>query len=127
MRYFTFALAFIAAFALRARAEAPTKLELQTGDHIALVGGALADRFQHSGYLETFIQAKYPNHALVFRNLAVAGDEVVTRHRSENFGSPDDWLKRVQADVVLAFFGYNESFKGQAGLAGFRQDLDTYL
>lgn len=108
-------------------AQAPTTLELRPGDHIAIVGNALADRFQHDGYFESFVLAKFPKHDLVFRNLAVAGDEVVTRHRSENFGSPDDWLKRVQADVVLAFFGYNESFRGPDGVEAFKRDLDSYL
>ena len=109
------------------RAETPTRLELKSGDHIAIVGNTFADRMQFSGYFETLIMAKYPNQNLVFRNLAAAGDEVVIRHRSENFGSPDDWLKRVQADVVFAYFGFNESFKGAAGLQKFKTDLDEYL
>src|SRR5205809_416078 len=82
----------------------PPLLDLRPNDHVVLIGNALADRFQHSGWLETFIQAKYPNHDLVFRNLAMAGDEVAFRHRPENFGSPDDWLKKTQADVIFAFF-----------------------
>ena len=102
-------------------------LALNKGDHIAIVGNALPDRMQHFGYLETLIYAKYPKHDLVVRNLAVAGDEVVTRHRSESFGSPDDWLKKVEADVIFAFFGYNESFKGYEGLEKFRSDLDQFL
>ena len=77
-------------------------LQLKKGDHIAIVGNALADRMQHFGHLETLIHAKFPEHDLVVRNLAAAGDEVVTRHRSENFGSPDEWLKKVQADVIIA-------------------------
>ena len=32
-----------------------------------------------------------------------------------------------KADVVFAFFGYNESFAGEAGLDKFKKDLDTYL
>ena len=102
-------------------------LALNKNDHIAIIGNALPDRMQHFGYLETLIYAKFPKHDLVVRNLAVAGDEVVARHRSENFGSPDDWLKKVEADVVFAFFGYNESFKGYEGLEKFRQDLDKFL
>src|SRR5262245_1101591 len=82
------------------RAEPPTRLELKAGDHIALVGGALPDRMQHFGYLETLLHAQYPQHNLVVRNLAAAGDEVGIRHRSENFGTPDDWLGRVKADVI---------------------------
>ncbi len=102
-------------------------VQFKNGDHIAIVGNALADRMQHHGWLETFIVAKHPDHDLVFRNLAVSGDEVVTRHRSENFGSPDEWLTKVKADVIFAFFGFNESFRGNAGLDKFKQDLDKYL
>src|SRR5713101_6977440 len=29
-------------------------LDLKPGDHVVLIGNALADRFQHSGWLETF-------------------------------------------------------------------------
>ena len=105
----------------------PTKLELKPGDHIALIGNVLPDRMQHSGYFESLVVAAHPRHDLVFRNLAVPGDEVVTRSRSENFGSPDDWLKRVNADVILAFFGYNESFKGYDGLEKFKANLDRFL
>src|SRR5262245_12950441 len=108
-------------------AQPPERLELKTGDHIALVGGALPDRMQHFSHLEALLHAQYPNHQLVVRNLAAAGDEVVTRHRSENFGSPDDWLTRVKASVILAFFGFNESFKGYPGLEKFRNELDRYL
>lgn len=102
-------------------------LELKPDDHVALVGGAFADRMQHSGYFETLVQAGYPQHRLVFRNLAAAGDEVGVRHRSENFGSPDDWLKRTQADVILGFFGANESARGAAGLDRFRSELTGWL
>jgi glucose/arabinose dehydrogenase/azurin len=103
------------------------QLELRHGDHLAILGNALADRFQHSGHFETLVVARFPELDLVFRNLAVAGDELVTRHRSENFGSPDDWLKRVQADVVLAFFGFNESFGGPEGLSRFRPQLEQFI
>jgi len=102
-------------------------LKLKKGDHIAIIGNALADRMQHSGHLETLIHAKHPERELVVRNLAVAGDEVAMRHRSENFGSPDEWLKKVEADVVFAFFGYNESFAGYDGLEKFKGDLDKFL
>lgn len=106
---------------------AAAPLELKSGDHIAIIGNALADRMQHAGWLETLIVAKFPKEDLVFRNLAVAGDEVVLRHRSENFGSPDQWLTKTKADVIFAFFGFNESFKGDAGLDKFKQDLDKFV
>ncbi len=110
-----------------ALAQQASRLELKSGDHVAIIGGAFADRLQFSGYFETLVHAVRPGDSLVFRNLAASGDEVATRARSENFGSPDDWLKRVEADVILAFFGYNESFKGYEGLDKFKADLDKFL
>ncbi len=127
MHLFKSLFALLIAGALLARAEAPARLDLKPGDHVVLIGNALADRMQHTGWFETLVEARFPDHKLVFRNLAVAGDEIAFRHRSENFGSPDDWLKRTGADVVLAFFGFNESVKGPDGLAKFRADLDKEL
>ena len=33
----------------------------------------------------------------------------------------------IKADVVFAFFGYNESFAGEAGLAKFKKDLEDFI
>jgi len=102
-------------------------LALKSGDHICLVGGGVADRMQHDGWLETLLVAKFPKHDLVFRNLAAAGDEVGTWHRSENFGSRDQWLEKCKADVVFAFYGFNESFQGPSGIERFKQELARFL
>lgn len=104
-----------------------TALVLEKGDHIAIVGNTLPDRMQHDGWLETFLNARFPQHELVIRNLGFSGDELSIRLRSADFGSPDAWLTRVGADVVFAFFGYNESFAGEAGLEKFRADLRDFL
>ena len=126
------ALLCIAAFTLTA---APA-LELKPGDHVAVIGNALADRMQHHGWFETLTLAKFPKHDLVFRNLAASGDEVAgftdkpdakVRMRSDNFGTSDQWLTKVQADVVLAFFGFNEAFAGDAGLDKFKTDLAAFI
>src|SRR5688572_15800077 len=109
------------------QAQSPSELALKPGDHIALLGGTLADRMQHHGWLETLLVAKYPQHNLVFRNLAASADEVGTWHRSENFGSRDEWLTKVKADVIFAFYGFNESFKGDAGLDKFKKDLEKFI
>ena len=113
--------------ATAATAPAQTKLDLKPGDHVALIGGALADRMQHHGWLETLLHARFADHKLVFRNLAAAGDEVATWVRSDNFGTRDEWLTRARADIIFACYGYNESFKGDAGLDKFKQDLDKFL
>ena len=104
-----------------------TPITLNPGERIAIVGNTLADRMQHHSSLETLITEKYPQHNLSFRNLSAAGDEVVNRARSKDFGTPDEWLTKVQPNVVFAFFGYNESFAGPEGVAKFKQDLEDYV
>ncbi len=101
--------------------------QLNAGDHVAIIGNGLADRMQHHGWLETMIHAKHPAHQIVVRNLSTPGDEVVTRARSKDFGTPDEWLAKVQAGVVFSFFGYNESFAGPEGLPKFKEDLEKFL
>jgi glucose/arabinose dehydrogenase len=125
------------------------KLELKKGDHVCIIGNTLAERMQHDGWLETLIQARFPGHELVFRNLGFSGDEIhpERRLRSANFGSLDEWLAGVsppphkfpgvaenrfaltntRADVIFAFFGYNESWAGEAGLTSFKNDLTAML
>ncbi len=102
-------------------------LELKKGDHVCLIGNALAERMQHFGWLEAMLHAKFPEHELVVRNLGFSGDEVAVRQRSEDFGTPEQWLSKEGADVILAFFGFNESFRGPEGLAGFEQELEAFL
>ena len=118
--------------------------ELQPRDHVAIIGNTLAERMQYDGWLETLIQARFPEHELTFRNLGFSGDEVDTRPRSKNFGTPDEWLSgqampiggyeenrlagtETRADVIFAFFGYNESYAGEAGLADFRTKLEAWI
>ena len=105
----------------------PDKLELKKGDHISILGNALADRMQHTGWLETLIEKRFAQDEIAVRNLSVAADEVATWHRSQEFGSRNEWLTWTQTDVIFAFYGFNESFKGAAGLDRFKGDLDKFL
>jgi len=102
-------------------------LTIRSSDHISIIGNALADRMQHDGWLETYLYSRFPLHDLVFRNLGFGGDELKDRLRSANFGSPDLWLTKTKTDVVFAFFGYNESFAGEAGLPAFRKELASFI
>jgi putative heme-binding domain-containing protein len=102
-------------------------LPLKPGDHIGIVGNTLADRMQHDGWLESYLQTRFPKHELVIRNLGFSGDELTLRLRSASFGTPDEWLTKIKADVVFAFFGYNESFAGEAGLEKFKKDLEAFI
>ena len=109
------------------QASAEDALALKKGEHIAFIGNTLADRMQHDGWLETYIQAVHPELNLTIRNLGYSADEIKRRDRADNFGNPDQWLTKVKADTVFAFFGRNEALKGDAGLEGFKKDLTEML
>ena len=139
--------AVAAALALLSSAPAgqtPATFELREKDHICIVGNTLAERLQLDGWLETMLQARFPKHELTVRNLGFSGDEIATRLRSKGFGTPDEWLSgqaepiggynenrfagtNTRADVIFAFFGYNESYAGKAGLDAFRKQLDDWI
>ena len=133
-------------------AQAAEDFELRPGEHICLVGNTLAERMQYFGWLETRLVSRFPQHDLVFRNLGYSGDEITLRLRSRDFGTPDEWLAgnspipqpnklnpdapvranrfeltNTKADVIFAFFGYNESFAGEAGLPRFQKDLRDWI
>ncbi|MSQ94193.1 MAG: c-type cytochrome [Gemmataceae bacterium] len=127
IRLLRFSLVAVLAFLTSSSAFAQPGLELKRGDHICLIGNTLADRMQHDGWLETLLQQRFPKHELVIRNLGYAADEIALRPREQNFGSPDKHLTFSKADVIFAFFGYNESFGGEAGLADFRKQLEDFL
>ncbi len=135
---------------------------LEKTDNICIVGGTLAERMQHYGWLETLIHARFPEHELVFRNLGYSGDEIdgwknpQHRMRSMDFGTFDQWLTgsapvpqpnklstrdkepgtvsedrfkltNTKADVIFAFYGYGESFAGEAGLPAFKQNVADFI
>ena len=131
------ALGFVLASMAPTGGQTAAKFELRQHDHICIIGNQLAERLQYEGWLDTLLHARFPQHDLVIRNLGFSGDEVATRLRSKNFGSPDEWLSGnaepvggyqenrlkttdTKADVIFAFFGYNESYGGDAGLPAFR-------
>ena len=109
------------------RAQDQPIFEFRTGDRICLLGGALAERMQHDGWLETRLQRRLPRAELSFRNLGFAADELSVQQRTDRFGTWDDWLLLCKADVVFAFFGTVESFGGAAGLTDFRRDLAAFI
>lgn len=105
----------------------PESFAFSTGDHVALLGNGLADRMQHDGWTETWLQVANPDAQLVFRNLAVTGDKVGHYPREKGFTPMADYLRLVKADVIFAFFGYNESFAGSAGLPDFEKNLSKMI
>jgi len=110
-----------------ANAAPPVKLDLAAGDHIAIVGNSLADRMLHDGTLEAFIAKAHPKDDITIRNLGYDADEINLHVRSDGVPAPEEWLKKMQANVIFAFWGFNESFKGYEGLGKFKSELDKYL
>ncbi len=102
-------------------------LELRRGDRICLVGNTFAERFQLFGYFESGLLAAFPELELSVRNLAWSADEAALRPRPLDFGAVDRHLEAQGADVVLLFYGANESFAGNEGLPAFRNDLARLL
>jgi putative membrane-bound dehydrogenase-like protein len=123
MKITSFVVAFMFATGLISSAANSAEIQLKKGDHICLVGNALCERMQHHNYWESVLQQRYPELELRVRNLGFPGDEPYERIRSENFGEPDKHLAHSQASVVMYFFGFNESFDGDKGLAKFTRDI----
>ena len=112
-------------FALATFAANAAQLELKKGDHVVLIGNTLAERMQHHGWLESYVQAALPKHELVFRNHGFSGDKVNSRPRNRGFINPHEYLKISKADVIIAFWGYNESYDKNP--AGFAQELMKWI
>ncbi len=104
---------------------ATPQVELKEGDHIVIIGNALADRMQDDGWLESYLQLARPALRLVVRDQGFTGDRIDHRPRSKGVPSPDDYLGLSKADVVLAMFGYNESYDNDP--AGFAAALGTWI
>lgn len=121
------------------------------GEKIVLIGNGLAERDTYYSRIETELHLRFPDKKLLFRNMGRQGDTPGFRpHPSRNsqwafpgadqfnpeykphagngfFSTPDQWLTHLEADTIVAFFGYNESFRGQAGLERFEQELDAFV
>ncbi len=115
-------------------------LHISKDAHITLIGNNLGSRMMNFGHFETEMQLRYPDSLLVIRNMSDPGNrpgfrphasrnspwafpgaeqfytELATDSESEgHFETPDEWLTRLETDIIIAFFGYNESFEGEDG------------
>jgi len=141
----------LAFFAFQCGQDGP-RLALNKGDHIILIGNNLGSRMMNYGYFETEMQVRYPDSLLYIRNMSDGGDtpgfrphagrvspwafpgaeefqdELATNSGSEgHFETPDEWIKRHEADIIIAFFGYNESFEGEEGLEMYKKELEAFI
>jgi glucose/arabinose dehydrogenase len=116
-----------AAAMVPATAAEPTRLELHKGDRIIIIGNTLAERMQYYGHFETLLHSRFPELELVVHNLGFSADEITLRPRQANFDDHGHTLKDEKPDVLIAVFGFNESFAGPTGLARFRDDLEKFI
>ncbi len=107
--------------------ETKLPLELERGDRIALVGNTLLERAQHFAFFESMLIQAHPPLDLVVRNFAWSADEVDLQPRPDNFATLHQHLAREKIDVIIAAFGFNESFKGLDHLEAFRGRLTRWV
>lgn len=111
--------------ALAATAQLP--LELKPGTRICLIGNSLFDRMRDDGQFEALLHQRFAKEKVIVRNLSWSADEVALRPRPDGFGDLNQHLTEHKADVILAAFGFNESFKGEKGVAEFETLLKAFL
>ncbi|GAF95923.1 unnamed protein product, partial [marine sediment metagenome] len=105
----------------------PTGPTFADGDRIVILGGTLAERMQHDGWVETLIQSRAAGKDLSFRNLGFSADSLSHQLRVAGFGSQDKWLEKTKPDWIFSFFGFNESFNGESGIDQFKNDLRKFV
>lgn len=135
-------------------AAAPDEVDLAPESRIVLMGNGLGSRMQEFGHFETGLHLRYPEHDLFIRNIADEGNTPSFRPHSgrgyqlgfpgaEQFHHPysggntadgvghfkteEEWLTELGPDVLVAFFGFNESFQGSSGLDNFQAELDAFV
>ena len=125
---------------------------IDDGDRIALIGNNLGSRMMQFGLFETELHMRYPDAKLFIRNMCDPGDtpgfrphpgrmtpwafpgaeafqtELAQNSHSEgHFETPDEWLTRLKSDMIIGFFGFNESFDGLEKLENFKDELEALI
>ena len=131
------------------------KIALKKDHHISMIGAGMGSRMIHYGHFETEMQLRFPRYRLVIRNMCDEGNTpgfrphpgrpqeeqfafpgaknlVPPRFLAQSapagfFENPDQWLTRLQTDIILAFFGFNSSFSGPEGLEAFKKELAYFI
>ena len=134
---------------------APSKVSVKKGDTIAIIGTGMAARMNHFGHFETEIYLTFPGQDLTIRNMGDEGNTPGFRpHPGRDqerqyafpgakellpqalqasskpvghFETPDQWLTRMGADTIVAFFGYNSSFEGADDVERFKKELEAFV
>jgi len=148
----TFGILLISLCAFQCKEPTTNKLGIRKNSHIVLIGNNLGSRMMNFGHFETEMHVRYPDSLLFIRNMCDGGNTPGFRpHASRvspwafpgaekfqtelanysdsqgHFETEDQWLVRLQADIIIAFFGFNESFQGEAGLQNYKDELDAFI
>ena len=104
-------------------------LEITKGQKVAFVGNSLAERMNLFGHFETRLQLRFAETKPVFRNFGWPADAVERQDRPGNYTVIDDPFLIYSPELMICFFGFNESFAGadQVELATFRTNYKSYL
>ncbi len=105
----------------------PAPFAFKKGDTVAFVGNALADRMHSDSWLETLLQSQSTGLQIRLRNMGFSGDRVDSSPRSKGVPSNEDILKHIKADVIFAFFGYNESYAGADKAEEYKKKLVDFV
>ncbi|MEZ6055437.1 MAG: GDSL-type esterase/lipase family protein [Planctomycetaceae bacterium] len=126
-RFFQTLLSTVLLLGIASFAHAAEPFALKKGDKIVLIGGTNCERMQYFGHWETLLHARHPEKQLIVRNLGFSGDTITIRLRSKDFQDHGHTLFDHQPNVILANFGFNESFAGPKGLPQFKADLAKFI
>ena len=103
---------------------------LRDGDRVVFLGDTFVEREGDRGFIETALVAAHADASLMFRNLGWSGDTVWAESRGV-FDQPAKGYERMLAlvrelkpTIVFVAYGRNESYRGEAGLAAFRKQLE---
>ncbi|MDG1891403.1 MAG: HEAT repeat domain-containing protein [Verrucomicrobiota bacterium] len=70
----------------------------------------------------------FPGAEKHYASLSEAKDRWGSGHAGKGtYETPDQWLTRLRADLIIAFFGYNASFRGPEGLESFKEALRGFI
>ncbi len=105
------------------------RLEILPNQRIALVGNSTAERMNLFGHFESRLQIRFADRQPVFRNFGWPADAVDVQQRPGNYTQIDDPFLVFHPNLLLCFFGFNESFAGDndSDIQQFVKNYDAYL
>jgi hypothetical protein len=108
-------------------AQAQPSIAFERGDRVIFLGNTFAERLYHFGHLELLLASRFEQQNLSFRNLGWSADEITLMPRPLDFGGVHEHLTMQKASVIFLFYGFNESFAGEAGLEEFKKNYGDFV